>query len=220
MALDSPIVGKVLSVNVGAVRPTTAKGGTTGIDKVPVARPVAVSDPGPGRSGLVGDAICDTEHHGGSSQAVYAVERSELDWWATKLAKPLTNGTFGENLTVDGIDTTGAVLGEIWRIGPDLVCAVTTPRIPCSTFAVWMESKGFLKAFTKRARPGTYLRVLVPGEVSGGDTVVVEQRPDHGVTIGLAFRALTLEPTLLRSLLDAGEHLDPQLRELALTRPR
>jgi hypothetical protein len=41
---------------------------------------------------------------------------------------------------------------------------------------------------------------------------VLVDRPDHGVTIGLAFRAVTLEPDLLPGLLDAGEHFPENLR--------
>ena len=45
--------------------------------------------------------------------------------------------------------------------------------------------------------PGAYLRVLLPGTVRAGDRVVVVGRPDHDVTVGLTFRALTREPGLL-----------------------
>jgi len=53
--------------------------------------------------------------------------------------------------------------------------------------------------------PGAYLRVLEPGWVGAGDPVVVEHRPDHEVTIGLIFRALTTEPDLLPLLLEADD---------------
>jgi MOSC domain-containing protein YiiM len=51
--------------------------------------------------------------------------------------------------------------------------------------------------------PGAYLRVITPGTVRGGDPIQVIGRPDHDVTVGLAFRALTLEPDLLPRLLVA-----------------
>ena len=43
-----------------------------------------------------------------------------------------------------------------------------------------------------------------------GDPVVVEDRPDSPATIGLSFRALTLEPDLLPHLVDAP-HLLPHM---------
>ena len=123
---------------------------------------------------------------------------------------------FGENLTTIGLDITEARLGEQWSVGNDLVLAVTGPRIPCSTFAVWMGTGGWLNAFTARARPGAYLRVVTPGEARAGDAIEVVHRPTHPVDVGFAFRAFTRERVLLPRVLAAGEDLDPELRDLAL----
>ncbi len=204
------------SVNVGAPRPVRAKSGWSGIDKRPVAGAVRVAEPSAGRSGLDGDHICDTPNHGGPGQALYAVAREDLDWWQGRLGRPVPNGSFGENLTTVGLDVTSARLGERWRVGEQVVLAVTTPRIPCATFAVWMRERGWLKAFTARARPGAYLRVVVPGEVQEGDIIELVHRPDHDVDIGLCFRALTRERALLPRLLAAGDDLEPELRQRAL----
>jgi MOSC domain-containing protein YiiM len=210
------VVPRVGSVNVGVPRAVRAKSGLSGIDKRPVAGPVKVSAPGAGQSGVDGDTICDTPNHGGPGQAVYAFAREDLDWWERQLGRPLPDGTFGENLTTTGLDVTGARLGEQWLVGSELVLAVTGPRIPCATFAVWMGERGWLKAFTARARPGAYLRVVTPGVLQAGDRIEVVHRPDHDVDVGLTFRALTRERALLPRLLVAGDDLDPELRELAL----
>lgn len=206
------------SVNVGARRAIRAKSGFTGIDKVPTPARVEVSAPGPkgsGGSGLAGDVICDTESHGGDDQAVYAYAREDLDWWKSQLRRPLRSGVFGENLTTVGLDLTQARIGDRLRIGDGVVLQVTGPRIPCATFAAWMEEKGWLKTFTRRARPGAYLRVVVGGAIRAGDPVAVEFRPDHEVTVGTVFRALTLEPELLPGLLAASEYLDDELVQRA-----
>ncbi len=204
-----PISGSyVESLNIGVARPIAAKSGSSGIDKRPVAGPVLVRAPGPkgiGGSGLVGDTICDTPNHGGDDQAVYAYAREDLDRWQADLGRPLSSGSFGENLTTSGLDVTGAVIGERWRVGADLVLQVTVPRIPCRTFAVWLGEQGWIKTFTLRAIPGAYLRVLNPGEVRHSDPIVVEHRPAHPVTIGTVFRAITTEPDLLPQLLQADE---------------
>jgi MOSC domain-containing protein YiiM len=197
--------GSVLSVNVGAIRPTAAKGGTTGIDKRPVDQPVFVSTPGHGLSGLSGDAICDVDNHGGPEQAVYAYAREDLDRWQGELGRSLHSGVFGENVTTVGMDVTGAEVGEQWRIGPELLLQVTTPRIPCRTFALWLDQEGWVRTFTERAVPGAYFTVLNPGHVADGDTITVVRKPGHGVTMGLVFRALTLESELLPRLLDADD---------------
>jgi MOSC domain-containing protein YiiM len=162
--------------------------------------------------------ICDVEHHGGEDQAVYSYAREDLDWWEAELGEPLRSGMFGENLTTAGLVVTDARIGETWRIGEQVVLRVTSPRIPCATFAVWMHRKGWLNAFTRRARPGAYLRVLVGGDIQVTDPVVVEFRPDHDVTVGMTFRALTLEPELLRGLLEASEYLDEEIVRRARSR--
>jgi MOSC domain-containing protein YiiM len=208
--------GCVESVNVGVPRAVRAKAGVSGIDKRPVSGSVRVTVPGAGRSGVDGDSICDVESHGGPGQAVYAFAREELDWWQVRLGRRLPNGIFGENLTATGLDLTTARLGERWQVGEEVVLAVTGPRIPCSTFARWMGTRGWLKAFTQRACPGAYLRVVTPGRVRAGDVIEVVSRPDHEVDIGLSFRALTRERDLLPSLLEAGDNLEPELRALAL----
>ena len=191
--------GAVVSVNVGLERPIAAKGGTSGIDKRPVAGPVAVRAPGPkgvGGSGLVGDHISDTAHHGGDDQAVYAYAREDLDAWAVELGRPLPGGTFGENLTTTGVEVTGAVIGETWAVGTALL-QVSCPRIPCVTFAVWLGQERWLPRFTAARVPGAYLRVLRGGEVRAGDAVRVLDVPGHGVDVGTAFAALTTRPELL-----------------------
>ncbi|MEV4010994.1 MOSC domain-containing protein [Nonomuraea angiospora] len=212
---------RLLSVNIGRPRPNPWKGlSATGIDKRPVDGPVAVRAPGPkgtGEVGLVGDRVYDVKHHGGVHQAVYAYAREDLDTWEAELGRPLTNGGFGENLTSLGLDVNGALIGERWRIGPEVVLEVSCARIPCGTFQGWLERDGWIKRFTQAARPGAYLRVIEPGDIRAGDPVEIVHRPDHDVTVALVFRAMTLEPELLPRLLVA-EALPPEERESASRR--
>ncbi|GAB2931416.1 MOSC domain-containing protein [Streptomyces mayteni] len=212
---------KLLSVNIGRPRPNPWKGlGTTGIDKRPVAGQVAVRAPGPrgtGAVGLAGDRVYDVAHHGGTDQAVYAYAREDLDWWQAELGGPLTNGVFGENLTTQGVDVNGALIGERWRVGPDVVLEVSCPRVPCGTFQGWLQQEGWIKRFTRAALPGAYLRVIEPGEIGAGAPVEITHRPEHEVTVALTFRAATLEPELLPRLLAADE-LPEEIRELTRRR--
>ncbi len=212
---------KLLSVNLGraeAVPYTDNPEGVTGIDKRPVVGPVRVSAPGPkgvGGSGLAGDAVCKLEHHGGDDQAVYAMAREDLDEWERELGRTLADGAFGENLTTRGLDVSGALIGERWRIGPEVVLEVTSGRIPCRTFQGHMDEKSWVKRFTQRGAPGAYLRVIEPGEIRAGDVVEIVHRPGHDVTVALQFRAVTTERTLLPRLLAAGDALHPELLRTA-----
>ena len=212
----------VLQVNLAVPEKSDAKNvGTTGINKQPVDHPVPVRAPGPKRtglhSGLVGDQIFDIDHHGGDDQAVYAYAREDYDWWEQELSRTLPGGLFGENLTTEGLDVNGALLGETWAVGADLVLQTTFGRIPCATFQWKMAEPRWLKRFGAEKRPGAYLRVVQPGDVRAGDEVRVLDRPSHGVTIGESFHAWMHDTDRLRGYLDiddlpAGVHADIRKR--------
>ncbi|BBX73433.1 MOSC domain-containing protein [Mycobacterium shinjukuense] len=215
-------VAQVVSVNVARVRTNPdprAVSTVTGIDKVATTEAVMVRAPGPMHgglgSGLVGDTIGNQKVHGGDDQAVYAYAREDLDAWETQLQRPLTPGMFGENLTTAGVDVTNARIGERWRIGADgLLLEVSAPRTPCRTFAAFLNRQHWIKTFTRAAKPGAYLRVIAPGTVRAGDAITIEYRPDHEVTVALAFRARMSEPELLSRLL-AADALSAELAAYA-----
>jgi MOSC domain-containing protein YiiM len=219
------VVSSVLSVNVarGRTNPDPrAQSNVTGIDKVAAAGPVMVRAPGPMHggvgSGLVGDTIGNHNLHGGDDQAVYVYAREDLDTWQIELQRELTNGMFGENLTTSGVDVTGALIGERWRVGTDgLLLEVSAPRTPCRTFQYFLNLNRWIKTFTQAGKPGAYLRVISPGTVRAGDAITIEHRPDHDVTIGLVFRARMSEPELLPRLLVA-DGLSAELKDYARRR--
>lgn len=147
--------------------------GVTAIDKRPVEGPVKVRT-----LGLHGDIQADRKNHGGEEKAVYAYSADDADWWALQLGREVRPGHFGENLRISGaeqddFDVDGAAAGEQWRIGERVVLEVTRPRIPCATFGRWLEQDRWVKRFLEAGRPGTYLRVVTPGEIRAGDAVEV-----------------------------------------------
>lgn len=152
--------------------------GLSSIDKRPVDGPVTVD-----AQGLTIDHVCDTKHHGGVDQAVYAYSQDEAQRWETELGRDLAYGWFGENLRISGIPTTDAVIGERWQVGDTAILEVTIARTPCRTFAVWSGEDNWIKRFYARADVGCYLRVAVPGLICAGDVVKVISRPDHGVLV-------------------------------------
>jgi MOSC domain-containing protein YiiM len=209
---------KLRSVNVGQPRLNPGKSiKLTGIDKRPLSGPVMVKTPrakGMGMVGLAGDRVYDVRNHGGPDMAVYAYAREDLDFWTSELDLALPNGVFGENLTTEGADANGALVGERWRVGPALVLEATGPRVPCGTFQGWLAQAGWIKRFALAGRPGAYFRVIEPGEIQAGDEIEVVHRPDHDVTVALVFRALLVEPELLPRLLVA-DALPAELKEMA-----
>ena len=173
----------------------------SGIDKRPVAGRVAVH-----RLGLDGDVQVNRKHHGGEGQAVYAYAQEDADWWAAELGRELPPGRFGENLRTAGLDLTGAVLGERWRVGTALL-EVTACRIPCANFERFWGVPQLVKRFTAHGATGAYLRVLETGAIEAGDAVDVVHRPDHGVTTGRLFRATTTQRYRIAEIAPALAHL-------------
>lgn len=198
----------VVSINVGTAKPLAGKSGESAIDKRGVRGRVAVRF-----LGVQGDEQSDKKNHGGVDQAVYAYATEDLDNWAAQLGRDLSPGHFGENLSTRGVDVTGAVIGEKWRVGTT-VLQVTVPRIPCVVFQNWLTEPQWVKRFTQAGKPGAYLRVLTEGDIGAGDDVVVYDRPTHNVTIGLVFRALTTDRNLMAQLVDVDD-LPQDLREQA-----
>lgn len=182
---------------VSQLLPDSGSVGVTAIDKQPVLEPVSVK-----KLGVRGDVQANRVHHGGPDKAVYAFADEDAEHFAGLLGYDVGAGLFGENLRTNGVDVTGAVLGERWHVGETLVLEVTMPRTPCQTFARRLAEPRWVKRFTAEGRPGAYLRVVRSGEVTAGDEVRVTDRPAHGVTIGECFAGLT--PERARILLESS----------------
>src|SRR3954471_11693900 len=121
-------MGAVISVNVGRSAQIGTRRGRpvfSGIAKQPVEGRIAVRG-----VNLDGDDQADRRVHGGPDKAVYAYATEDTAWWEGELDRPLGPAAFGENLTVGGVDVSGAVIGEIWRIGTTEL-QVCQPRLPC-----------------------------------------------------------------------------------------
>ena len=191
-------IGRVFSVNIGTPRTVSWHGRavTTAIWKQPV----------PGRHRLrgvniEGDDQADRRVHGGPSKAVYAYGTEDYAWWEAVLGDPAGPGTFGDNLTVAGLDLAGRLVGERWQIGSAIV-RVTEPRIPCFKLGLRMGDAGFVERFADAARPGTYLAIDVEGELGEGDPIELVHRPGHHVSVGMVERAYHGHPEVLEQLVD------------------
>jgi len=157
---------KLLSLCLGHPEKLPGKSYKTGINKMPMKNPVMIDV-----EGLVGDAVCNTKYHGGPEQAILLEGSLTLDWWRSELGRDLPDGTFGENLVIEGLDNRDVAAGDCFRIGAELVLQATSARTPCATLAAKMGDPTFVKAYRSAARPGIYCRVLAPGFASAGDAV-------------------------------------------------
>ncbi len=167
-AMGESVIGRVISVNAG--RPQTVewfgRRVTTAIWKAPVDGPVAVRG-----VNVAGDAQADLRVHGGYDKAIYAYAVEDYRWWSAELGETLAPATFGENLTMEGIDLAAAVVGEQWLVG-SATLEVSEPRFPCFKLGIRMGDAAFVDRFDEASRFGTYLRIVCEGEVSAGSEVV------------------------------------------------
>ncbi len=192
---------QIVSVNVGRPETILHRGEThrTGIRKKPETGPVRVAE-----QGLTGDAVVDARHHGGPDQAVYVYRDEDYEWWASETGRDFPPGTFGENLTIRGLPE-NLYIGDRLLIG-DVILEATAARIPCGTLAAAMADSGFGMAFRRAERPGTYFRVLNPGELSVGDSVTLVEASVGDVSVLDLFRfayQTSYDPRELRRFLAA-----------------
>lgn len=171
----------------------------SGIGKQSRSGAVAVSV-----DGLQGDHVADQEHHGGPDQAIYAYSLDDYRWWEQQLGTSLPPGSFGDNLTIEGMPTDMNV-GDRLLIG-EVVLEATAPRIPCATLSRHMRDTDFALRFRRAERPGIYFRVLNEGLVSAGDEVTFVADVDAAVSISdlvAAYYALSPDRDELLRLLEA-----------------
>ena len=194
-------MSRLLSVNVGRPRQVHVRRGRpiySAIGKAPIEGRVRVEG-----VNLAGDDQADRTVHGGPEKAVYAYAREDIDWWEN-IHGDLPNGCFGENLTTEGVDVTGAVIGERWRVG-SVELEVCQPRQPCFKLGLRFGDPLMLRRFAQASRPGAYLRIVREGELGAGDAIEIVSRPAHGITVGLVGDAILLDDDLAERAAQAPE---------------
>ncbi|MGI8510206.1 MAG: MOSC domain-containing protein [Gemmatimonadaceae bacterium] len=152
-------------MNKGIVTAVNVSGG--GVPKLGVGH-AAIS-----AAGVAGDRQRDRKHHGGPDRAVclYSLEVIEA---LRREGHPITPGSAGENLTVSGLPWDRIVPGAQLRLGSTTL-EVTSYTVPCK-FIRESFVDGKFERISQKTNPGwsrVYARVLVPGEVSVGDSVAV-----------------------------------------------
>ena len=151
----------------------------TGIFKAPVSGPVVV-----GNLNLEGDGQADLSVHGGPDKAVYLYSWDNILHWKKALQREdLGPGSFGENLTVEGLGEDEVAIGDEFAVGTARFM-VTQPRLPCFKLALALETPSITKTFLESGRTGCYLRVIQEGVIQAGDPIYpLPSRESARVTI-------------------------------------
>jgi MOSC domain-containing protein YiiM len=202
---------RLVSVNVSLGKTVQWKGQPleTGIFKMPVAGRARI-----GRLSLDGDRQADLRVHGGEYKAVYAYSAEHYAWWRGELGRDLPFGTFGENLTIEGLPEKDVCVGDSFRIG-DAVLQAVQPRMPCYKLGIKFGDPGIVKKFLDSGRWGVYFRVLKEGSVAFGDEVTREQIDPVRFPIqeiAKLFYSSSRDPERVRALLGL-EALPPEWRK-------
>ena len=175
---------KLISINIGKEQQQQRKDyvETTGIYKLPVNGPVEIKS-----LGIEGDAIVDKKNHGGPDQALYIYGGADYQYWEQEIGRELAPGTFGDNLTISELESASFDVGDYIHVG-EVTLQVTSPRIPCSTFATRMGDPQWVKKFRHAERPGLYVRVIKEGMIKAGAPVTVEKYSGETVSIVQMYR--------------------------------
>ena len=159
----------LVSVNVGLPKDVSWHGKTvcTGIWKDPVAGPRMVR-----RLNIDGDGQGDLQGHGGEQRAVLVYQVQSYEYWRHRLGRDdLSYGSFGENLTVDGLPDAEVCIGDRYRIGA-AEFEVTQPRVTCYRLGIRLDLPELPALLVGQHRPGFYMRVITEGTIQAGDPVV------------------------------------------------
>lgn len=147
----------------------------TAIYKTPLTERVTVD-----RYGIVGDqhsAIeCDPE------RALCCHPTCHYLYWREYFGSPLPLGSFGENLTVDGLIEADLCIGDVLRCGTVLM-QISQPRMPCDGPARRIGQPDLLKLTLETGKLGFMTRVLEAGSMQVGDTLELVERPLPAISI-------------------------------------
>jgi MOSC domain-containing protein YiiM len=177
---------RVCSVNVsGELRSVLFAGHriTTGFFKSPLSGMAHAR-----KLGIEGDFQGDLSVHGGPEKAVYFYAREHYAAWEMLLGSgPLPPGSFGENITSEGLLETDLNIGDVVRIGTSTL-QVLQPRSPCYKLQIRFERPDMTALFFHQAKPGWYASVLDEGTFSADDDIVLVDRAPEGITIADIWR--------------------------------
>jgi MOSC domain-containing protein YiiM len=155
--------GEVMSGSARIVQISVSPGGAPK-RPVPSARVTAL--------GLQGDAQRDREHHGGPDRALCLFSRDRIRALRAE-GHPITPGSIGENLTIEGIDWNTVMPRSYLLLGEDVIVQVTQYTAPCANITASFLDRDYSRVSAKR-HPGdsrVYARVLREGALTNGDPV-------------------------------------------------
>lgn len=125
--------------------------------------------------GLEGDRQNDTGHHGGPDRAVCLYSLDVIEQLKAE-GHPIAPGSAGENVTIRGLDWSRLTPGSRLEFSGGVILEATSYAVPCSTI-INSFTDGTIRRIHQDDHPGesrVYTRVLVAGEASVGESVILK----------------------------------------------
>jgi MOSC domain-containing protein YiiM len=135
--------------------------------------------------GLEGDAHRNQELHGGPERALclFSLERIQA---LQAEGHPITPGSIGENLTLEGIDWSAVTPGVCLWLDGDVVVQITRYTAPCANITSSFRNRDYARVSQKH-HPGdsrVYARVVREGMLATGAPVRIVPADEAAGLIG------------------------------------
>jgi MOSC domain-containing protein YiiM/ferredoxin-NADP reductase len=174
---DAPLPqdGVLLQVRAGKVKDRGLGGEiTSAIYKQEQHGPTFVTT-----TGISGDEHA-AKSHGGTERAVHQYNPAHYpDWQAENVPKRdlYDIGAFGENLVTTGMSDDNVCIGDLYKLGDEVLLEVSEPRHPCFKLNSRFQWPRALKRTIRTGRSGWNYRVLQTGNICKGDRISLVKRP-------------------------------------------
>jgi len=167
------------------------------------------------RYGIVGD-----EHTGSERDPERALSFHPMRhyaYWRTYFGNGLPLGSFGENLTVDGLAEEDLCIGDVLRCGSVLM-QISQPRMPCDGPARRIGQPDLVKLILQTGKLGFMTRVLEAGSMQVGDRLELTERPHPEIPLPFVVRVFQVPDDGAAAELAALPLLANEWRERFATR--
>ena len=122
---------------------------------------------------LIDDYGVDGDAHAGKwHRQVSLLSKSSIDYMRERGAQ-VGNGSFGENIVIEGLEVSGLELGSIVYIGEKVALELTQVGKECHELCAIGRSVGECIMPSR----GVFCRVLKGGKIRPGDSIEIEQPP-------------------------------------------
>ena len=174
-----------VSVFIGTITPLPGSGRPTGMFKLPASGPLHL-----GSEGFDGDEQADRRVHGGPEKAVHlypAVHYGRLAQAFPEATSQLKPGSLGENISSPTLDESRVRIGDVFGLG-EARLQLCQPRSPCWKIDARFGVDGMAAYIAEHHLAGWYFRVLLPGVVAPGDTLVIAAPGDDRLSLAQALQ--------------------------------